>query len=46
MQGKAENYKTIMEYLDDNTQISGTPNVEIRIIDNSVLEKAMYDEKN
>lgn len=47
MQGKAENYKTIMEYLDDNTQISGTPNVEIRIVDNSILEKAMYsDEEN
>lgn len=47
MQGKAENYKTIMEYLDDNTQISCTPNVEIRIVDNSILEKAMYsDEEN
>ena len=47
MQGKAENYKTIMEYLDDNTQISGTPSIEIRVIDNSNLEKAMYsDEKN
>lgn len=46
MQGKAENYKTIMEYLDDNTQISGTPSIEIKIVDNSNLEKVMYDEKN
>lgn len=45
MQGKAENYKTIMEYLDDTTQASGTPSIEIRVIDNSNLEKVMY-EKN
>jgi len=43
MQGKAENYKTIMEYIDDTTQASGTPSIEIRVIDNSNLEKAMYD---
>lgn len=46
MQGKAENYKTIMDYIDDTTQASGTPNIEIRVIDNSNLEKVMYDEKN
>ena len=43
MQGKAENYKTIMDYIDDTTQASGTPSIEIRVIDNSNLEKAMYD---
>lgn len=46
MQGKAENYKTIMDYIDDTTQASGTPSIEIRVIDNSNLEKVMYDEKN
>ena len=46
MQGKAENYKTIMDYIDDTTQASGTPSIEIKIVDNSNLEKVMYDEKN
>lgn len=45
MQGKAENYKTIMEYIDDTIQASGTPSIEIKVIDNSNLEKVMY-EKN
>lgn len=43
MQGKAENYKTIMDYIDDAVNSTGTPNVEIKIVDNSNLEKAMYD---
>ena len=46
MQGKAENYKTIMDYIDDSISATGTPSIEIRVIDNSSLEKAMYDEKN
>lgn len=46
MQGKAENYKTIMDYIDDAVNSTGTPSIEIRVIDNSNLEKAMYDEKN
>jgi hypothetical protein len=43
LKGKAENFKAIMDYLDDTTQASGTPSIEIRVIDNSNLEKAMYD---
>ena len=42
--GKAENYKTIMEYLQGNTQSNDTPIVQVNIIDNSKLESAMYEE--
>lgn len=41
--GKAENYKTIMEYLSGNSNNNDTPTVNINIVDNSNLEKAMYD---
>lgn len=44
--GKAENYKTIMEYLQGNSQSNDTPTININIVDNSSLEKAMYDEEN
>lgn len=46
IEGRAENYKTILEVLgelgigNDNS----TPSVSINIIDNSALEKALYDE--
>lgn len=43
LKGKAENFKTIMDYLDDSTSATGTPTIEIRVVDNSNLEKAMYD---
>ena len=42
--GKAENYKTIMEYLSGNSNNNDTPTVNINIVDNSNLEKAMYEE--
>ena len=45
LDGKAENFKTIIEYLEDNNQNNTTPIVEINIVDNSNLEKVMY-EKN
>lgn len=45
--GKADNYKTIVTLLGElQEQINTTPNVEIKIVDNSNLEKAMYDEDN
>lgn len=44
MQGKAENYKTIMDYIDDTIQSNETPIVQINIVDNSNLEKVMYEE--
>ena len=44
LKGKAENFKAIMDYLDDNIQSNSTPIVEINIVDNSNLEKAMYEE--
>ena len=44
--GRAENYKMILETLGELKQEEnvGTPNVSINIIDNSSLEKAMYEE--
>ena len=42
--GKAENYKTIMEYLQGQSQSNDTPTININIVDNSSLEKAMYEE--
>ena len=42
LKGKAENFKAIMDYLDDTIQSSDTPVVQINIVDNSNLEKAMY----
>lgn len=44
--GKAENFKVLMDYLDNNTSNNDTPIVNINIIDNGSLEKALYDEKN
>ena len=44
--GKAENYKTIVELLGElQKQENITPNIDIKIIDNSNLEKILY-EKN
>lgn len=45
--GKAENFKTILALLgemQENQQT--TPNIEIKVIDNSELEKVMYDNNN
>ncbi len=46
LKGKAENFKALMEYIDDNQQTNDTPMININIIDNGSLEKALYDEKN
>lgn len=45
IEGKAENYKTIVQVLGELEETKETPNVEIRIIDNTNLEKIMYEEK-
>ena len=44
--GKAENFKAILETLGElgNTEANGTPAVSINIIDNSALEKVMYED--
>lgn len=45
--GKADNYKTIVTLLGELVeQENQTPNIEIKIVDNSDLEKAMYEDNN
>lgn len=45
IQGNATNYKTLMEANEEiDNQPSETPTVNINIIDNSELEKALYEE--
>lgn len=41
--GKAENYKALMEITEEQED-TGTPIVEINVVDNSNLEKVMYEE--
>lgn len=44
--GKAENYKTMLALLGElEEQQSETPSVNINIVDNSNLEKILYEEK-
>lgn len=43
--GNATNYKTLMEANDEIENTNETPNIEIKIVDNSNLEKVMYEEK-
>ena len=40
--GNATNYKTLMEANEEISNTNETPNVEIKIVDNSNLEKVMY----
>lgn len=44
--GNATNYKTLMEANEEIQATNETPNIEIKIVDNSNLEKALYDENN
>lgn len=41
--GKAENYKTIVQLLGEMEVESETPSININVIDNTGLESAMYD---
>lgn len=44
--GKAENYKTIVQLLGElQEQINEAPSLNINIVDNSNLEKALYEEE-
>ena len=44
--GKAENFKVITDTIGETTAENTTPEININIIDNSTLEKALYDEEN
>lgn len=45
--GKAENYKTMLALLGElEEQQSETPSVQINIVDNSNLEKVLYNESD
>lgn len=43
--GKNENFKTLMEGNNEVEQTNETPDVSINIIDNTGLEKSMYEEE-
>lgn len=45
VEGKAENYKIILSLLGElETNENGTPEIKINIVDNSNLEKTLYEE--
>lgn len=44
--GKAENYRTIVQLLGELEENKETPSVEIKIVDNSKLEATMYEDNN
>ena len=47
VQGKAENYKLIMQVLGEMQQEEATtPEVNINIVDQSTLEKSLYENNN
>lgn len=43
IQGNATNYKTILETTGEIETSGSTPEVVIKVVDNTELEKAMYD---
>lgn len=46
VQGNATNYKTLMEANNEiDSTVTETPSVTVNIVDNSDLEKVMYDEE-
>ncbi len=46
IQGKADNYKTILEAIGELTnEVKITPEINIKVVDNEELEKAMYDKE-
>lgn len=46
IQGNATNYKTILETTGEIESTSSTPEVTIKVVDNTELEKVMYEEEN
>lgn len=45
IQGNATNYKTILETTGEIETSSSTPEVTIKVVDNTELEKVMYNEE-
>lgn len=45
IQGNATNYKTILETTGEIEASSSTPEVTIKVVDNTELEKVMYNEE-
>lgn len=43
--GKADNYKTILALLGEIEETKETPDIEIKIVDNTNLEKTMYEKE-
>lgn len=43
--GKADNYKTILALLGEIEESKETPDIEIKIVDNTNLEKTMYEKE-
>lgn len=46
VQGNATNYKTILETTGEIEVNSNTPEVTIKVVDNTELEKTMYEKEN
>lgn len=46
VQGNATNYKTILETTGEIEVNSSTPEVTIKVVDNTELEKTMYEKEN
>lgn len=46
IQGNATNYKTILETTGEIEVNNSTPEVLIKVVDNTELEKVMYEEEN
>ena len=45
--GKAENFKTLLALTGElQDSVSETPSIEIKVVDNSNLEKVMYEDSN
>lgn len=44
IEGKAENYKTMVQLLGELEEQTTSPSLNINIVDNSNLEKTMYEE--
>ena len=45
VQGNATNYKTLMEANEEIETNNETPSININVVDNSNLEKVMYQDK-
>ena len=46
IQGKADNYKTILEAIGElSNEVKITPEININVVDNEELEKAMYEKE-